>query len=313
MFHTLTIYQMEKLYRKSTLLFIAGLLAFSVTTFAQHDGAKHSGHKQTLKSKKLNAINFIKVTGGLGMSTYYGDICDGWDCYQFRHSFSLGIYYRYNQRFCFKLDGFWTRLSNDDRIYKNERNLGFRTDVFELAGSVMYDIFPFQHKFEQRRTVEPYVHAGIGLAYFNPKGKLDGKWHNLHELQTEGVNYSRATPVIPFGIGLRTRLRHDLNLSLEFTYRKTFTDYLDDVSGKYYKNPNDIKAFPDGPNSTAAQLADKTDFGYYPERVRGNPNKKDGYFTFNFRLEYMIEAFSDMRSKGNLNRIVTGKKTIKRR
>ena len=302
---------MEKLYRKSSLLLIAGLLAFSVTSFAQHDGAKHTGGTQTLKSKKLNALNFIKVTGGLGMSTYYGDICEGWDCYEFRHSFALGAYYRYSPRFCFKVDAFWTRLANSDKIYKSERNLGFRTDVYELAASAMYDIFPFQHKFEQRRTIEPYVHAGIGLAYFNPMGQLDGKWYNLHQYQTEGKDYSRFTPVIPFGVGLRTRLRHDMNISLEFTYRKTFTDYLDDVSGKNYKNPS---SFPGGATSTAAQLSDKTSDGtYYSEKVRGNPNKKDGYFTFNFRLEYMIKAFSDQSSKGNLNRVITGKKTIKRR
>ncbi len=301
---------MEKIYKRSSLLLIAGLLTISVTSFAQHDGAKHTGHQQTLKSKKLNALNFIKITAGLGMSTYYGDICEGWDCYEFRHSLALGAYYRYNPRFCFKLDAFWTRLANSDKIYKAERNLGFRTDVYELSASAMYDIFPFEHHFEQRRTIEPYVHAGIGLAYFNPMGQLDGKWYNLHQYQTEGKSYSRLTPVIPFGVGLRTRLRHDLNISLEFTYRKTFTDYLDDVSGKNYKNPN---TFVGGSTSTAAQLSDKTDFGYYPDKVRGNPNRKDGYFTFNFRIEYMIEAFSDQSSKGNLNRVVTGKKTIKRR
>src|SRR5690606_16622797 len=152
------------------------MLLFTTVTFAQHEGAKHHGHTQTLRSKKLNALNFIKVSGGLGMSTYYGDICEGWKCYKFRHSLTFGAYFRYNQRFAFRGDFFWTRLYNDDNIYKFHRNLGFRTDVLELSVSAMYDIFQFQHKFERRRTIEPYVHAGIGVAYFNPMGRLDGKW-----------------------------------------------------------------------------------------------------------------------------------------
>lgn len=299
--------------KKLSLIFAVSFLFLSSTVSAQHEGAKHHGHTQTLKSKKLNALNFIKISGGLGMSAYYGDICNGWECYKLRHSLSAGGYFRYNKRFSFRADAFWTRLSNDDSKYKFHRNLGFRTDVFELSLTTMFDIFPFEHKFEKRRTIEPYLIAGIGFAYFNPMGKLDGKWYNLQPYQTEGKSYSRATPVIPFGAGIRTRLRHDINIALDFTYRLTFTDYLDDVSGKPYKDP---ASFSGGETSLAAKLSDRTsnpDIPYFPERVRGNPKENDGYFTFNFRVEYMIVAFTDLRAKGNLNRVPTGRKTIKRR
>lgn len=289
------------------LLLASSLLLTALAVHAQHDGHKPH-HTQTLKSKKINALNFIKLTGGIGLSTYYGDICDGWDCYQFRHSLTFGGYYRISQRFSAKLDLFWTRLANDDKIYKSERNLGFRTDVYELSAMAMFDVFKFEHKFEQRKTIEPYVEAGIGFAYFNPQGKLDGKWYGLSKYQTEGKNYSNMTPVIPLGIGLRTRLHTNWNLSAEFVYRITFTDYLDDVSGKGYQDPAKFK------DATARELSDRAEnsIGYYPDRVRGNPNKNDGYFTFNIRAEYMIAAFTD-QGKKNLNRIPTGRKTIKRR
>jgi len=300
--------------KKSKLRFLLLASSLIITAFAAH--AQHDGHKphhtQTLKSKKMNALNFIKLTGGIGLSTYYGDICDSWDCYQFRHSLTVGGYYRISQRFSAKADLFWTRLGNDDVIYKSERNLGFRTDVFELSAMAMFDVFKFQHKFEQRRAIEPYLEAGIGLAYFNPQGKLDGKWYSLSKYQTEGKHYGTFAPVIPMGIGLRTRLHTNWNLSAEFVYRLTFTDYLDDVSGKPYKDP---KTFPGGETSLNANLADRAEnsIGYFPERVRGNPNKNDGYFTFNIRAEYMIAAFNDQGGKKNLNRIPTGRKTIKRR
>lgn len=301
---------MERLYKNLTAIFTVLCLCQTTEIFAQHEGVKHHT-THMIKSKKLNALNFIKVSGGLGLSTYYGDICDGWDCYQFRHSLTIGGYYRYNKRFSFKADAFWTRLANDDKIYKEHRNLGFRTDVFELSALTMFDVFPFEHKFEKRRTVEPYLQAGLGFAFFNPQGKLDGTWYSLHQYQTEGKNYGRAIPVIPFGVGFRTRLRHDINLSTEFVYRLTFTDYLDDVSGKNYINPNDFKG---GSTSLSSQLSNRSDVPYFKERVRGNPGKNDGYFTFNIRIEYMIKAFNDQASKGNINKNPTGgRKTIKRR
>jgi hypothetical protein len=298
-----------KKYLLSLFLSATSLLLTSHIATAQHDGHKPH-HTQSLKSKKLNALNFIKVTGGLGLSTYYGDICDGAKCYQFRYSFTMGAYYRYSPRLSIKADFFYTRIGNDDKIYKTFRNLGFRTDILELSAMAMVDVFKFEHKFERRRTVEPYVQLGIGLAYYNPQGKMDGHWYSLRQYHTEGKSYGSFTPVIPMGFGLRTRLRHDLNISAEFVYRITFTDYLDDVSGKNYKDPN---TFAGGPNSTAAELSNRSDIPYFPEKVRGNPNKNDGYFTFNVRLEYMIAAFTDQSKKGNLNRIPTGRKTIKRR
>lgn len=301
---------MGYLMKKSTLILTSFLILMSVATIAQHEGAKHHRHTQTLKSKKLNALNFIKISGGLGMSSYYGDLCTGWDCYQLRHSITAGGYFRYNNRFSFRGDLFWTRVANDDKKYKLHRNAGVRTDIFELSLTAMFDIFRFEHKYVKRRTIEPYAIAGLGFAYFNPMGRLDGKWYGLTKYQTEGRGYSRAIPVIPFGVGLRSRLRHDINIALDFTYRLTFTDYLDDVSGKHYKDP---ATFDGGVTSTAAQLSDKSGIPYMQERVRGNPKDNDGYFSFNLRLEYMLVAFNDLKAKGNLNRIPTGRKTIKRR
>jgi len=296
---------------KKLAILVVGIVLISTTiTVAQHEGAKHHGRTQLSKAKKLNAYNFIKLSAGLGMSTYYGDICEGWNCYKFRHSLNFGAYFRYNHRFSFRGDLFWTRLYNDDQIYKFHRDLGFRTDVLELSTTIMYDIFAFEHKFESRRTIEPYLHAGIGLAYFNPMGKLDGRWYNLSDYHTEGKSYSQVIPVIPIGAGIRTRMRHDLNLGFEFSYRITFTDYLDDVSGKNYLDPS---KFPDGANSTASLLANRSTIPYFPERVRGNPTKNDGYFTFAIRAEYMIKAYRDLRRKGNLHKVHSGNKTIKRR
>jgi hypothetical protein len=54
-------------------------------------------------------------------------------------------------------------------------------------------------------------------------------------LKTEGQSkaYSQTQFSIPFGGGIRYRINRNFDASLEIGWRKTFTDYLDDVGGKY--------------------------------------------------------------------------------
>jgi hypothetical protein len=45
--------------------------------------------------------------------------------------------------------------------------------------------------------------------------------------------YSLTQFAIPFGVGLRIALSDNVRVGLEIGLRKTFTGYIDDVSGKY--------------------------------------------------------------------------------
>lgn len=104
-----------------------------------------------------------------------------------------------------------------------------------------------------------------------------GEWVSLRELGTEGQffdgetrneyrdlyekelpqPYSRIQIVLPVGIGARYKLTNNLDVSLDFGYRHTFTDYLDDVSGEYV----DLSGFgdPSDPNAALAMaMSDKS-------------------------------------------------------
>lgn len=79
------------------------------------------------------------------------------------------------------------------------------------------------------------------------------EWVSLRKLGTEGQNFNEAQRtaykelyghdlpkpysnfqlVIPIGIGAKYKLTNNLDLGFELSYRHTFTDYLDDVSGNY--------------------------------------------------------------------------------
>ena len=114
-----------------------------------------------------------------------------------------------------------------------------------------------------------YVFGGIGGVYFNPKGYdrfigangeirpdtptlRSGARYPLRELNTEGNGYPGDTlfdpgktygPVamcIPMGIGLKKAFNGNGGIKLEFGFRFTNTDYLDDVSRSYFdwSDPN---------------------------------------------------------------------------
>jgi hypothetical protein len=91
--------------------------------------------------------------------------------------------------------------------------------------------------------------------------------------------------VIPYGLGLRYAVNRDWRIGLEVGMRKTFTDYLDDVSGNYYDN----KVLLQERGVVAATLADPSkgmfaSTQYDPKTgrtreglQRGDPKDKDAY------------------------------------
>jgi hypothetical protein len=90
--------------------------------------------------------------------------------------------------------------------------------------------------------------------------------------------------VIPYGIGGRINVSPFFNVAVEVGWRKTFTDYLDDVSTDYL----DYNSL----SGTRQLLADRgPELGYNPRpegAVRGNPDKNDSYALYSVRIEYYL-------------------------
>lgn len=142
--------------------------------------------------------------------------------------------------------------------------------------------------------------AGVGVFHFNPKGSLtdaagNKSWYYLHPLRLEGQGmpeypYSKPYKLtqinIPFGGGIKYYISDRINLSAEFLYRKTFTDYIDDVSKKYIDPTNYTKYLSASEASLAYQLSDKAVGIIYPGMTRypagtqrGDTKDGDTYFS----------------------------------
>ena len=188
-----------------------------------------------------------------------------------------------------------------DELWRKQRNLDFKTTVLE--GYLAVELFPtmlFSRNSEFEPRLRPYALAGIGVFHFNPQGSLtdaagNKSWYYLHPLRLEGQGmpeypYSKPYKLtqmnIPFGAGLKYYATDRINLSMEILYRKTFTDYIDDVSQKYIDPVNYTKYLSAQEASLAYKLSDKAVGIIYPGMTRypagtqrGDLKNYDTYFS----------------------------------
>ena len=91
---------------------------------------------------------------------------------------------------------------------------------------------------------------------------------------------------MPFGGGLKWKISESVNLNAELNWRLTFTDYLDDVSGKY----PDLDLLRAQRGDIAAQLSNRSALPRAEGTQRGNSSVGDYYFTFHIGLAYSIAS-----------------------
>ncbi len=181
-------------------------------------------------------------------------------------------------------------------VYQQQRNLNFQSSIIELSGQFEFNFLDYEIGNEKHRFT-PYFFLGIGVFRFQPRGLSNGTWVDLQPLGTEGQGLPggatkkkyRLTQIsIPFGAGIKVWLSKNIGLSVDWGMRKTFTDYLDDVSTRYYA-PSKL--------GKAAKLSDPsigTDPNYNNVgRQRGNPTTKDWYAFAGITLTYKLKGKGD--------------------
>jgi len=233
---------------------------------------------------------FEEIGTFIGIANYAGDLTESnLDPLEFNLAAGFYLRHHFKRRLALKLHLYRGVLSGNDAnaslaggLWK--RNLKFRTEVYELGAQLEYDLIKFG---TDNFYSAPYLFFGISVFHFNPRTELDGKTYNLQKYKTEGVEYSLLQMAIPFGAGFKIKVNDAGSLGVEVGFRKTFTDYLDDVSGAY---PADIAALTEQ-RSLQSRLSYRTSEVLpdappvpKPGQLRGNPDNKDWYFFFGFTL-----------------------------
>jgi outer membrane protein OmpA-like peptidoglycan-associated protein len=236
----------------------------------------------------------LSVTGGIGIANYVGDLIKSSTAFQ-QSSFSVtaGLNYSFIPNLSARFDiGFQNVQGYDSKsggAYPG-RNLSFRSRILEFSLAAEYTLLNMdKHRFS------PYIFAGIGAFHFNPRAyQGSGGTHGLRELGTEGQGlsgypgmYSTMAVEFPLGLGIKYVINKKITLQGEFNYRKTGTDYLDDVS-TYYPD----KALLDARNPTTSLYTFRGD-GAYPKNPtlkRGDASNKDGYYTTQLKIAYKLQS-----------------------
>ncbi|HET9747366.1 MAG TPA: DUF6089 family protein [Chitinophagaceae bacterium] len=186
-----------------------------------------------------------------------------------------------------------------NRDYLKKRNLSFYTTIKEASISLETSLLDLS-----TTRFTPYIHGSIALYHFNPWAyDNNGDKTFLQPLSTEGQGlsqfprqkpYRRTQLSVGFGVGARYAINESMNLGVEFSQRKTFTDYLDDVSSIYV----DRNVLLQAKGTKAVEMAFRGNElpggSAYPGHgeQRGTPSEMDWYYFFGLNIEIRFSAFA---------------------
>jgi len=226
-----------------------------------------------------------------GFSNYQGDLQEKkFTTDQSKLAFSLGARYHLTDQLAIRTNFSLAKIAAADNKNKKpvlqQRNLSFESNITE--GNILLD-YSF-YSLEDRKFT-PYVFGGIAVFHFNPYAyDSTGNKVFLKPLSTEGEglaqypdrkNYNLTQFAIPFGVGVRWKVTDNVVLGYEIGMRKTFTDYLDDVSTTYVdpaillaaKGPKALEMSYRGGELKNGNPAYPT-----PGAIRGSAKYKDWYY-----------------------------------
>jgi opacity protein-like surface antigen len=218
-----------------------------------------------------------------------------------------GAFLRYNvnKNFAIKGNAYYGTISGSDqnattpRLY--ERNLSFRSHLLEVGATAEYNFGGYGVDGRNHRFA-PYIFGGLAIFKFDPEAYLEDskEWVRLQPLGTEGqgttkyndrTKYSLTQVSIPLGAGVKWNFSGPWTLGFEAGSRKTFTDYIDDVSSSYVE----YQYIYDNSGALAARMSNRTgeippytrqELG--PKDSRGNPTNKDWYMFAGVTLSYTL-------------------------
>ena len=201
--------------------------------------------------------------------------------------------------------------NGNDELERRKRNLGFKSNLAEAY--VAAEIYPtvFLEGYDGLQgKFRPYGLVGFGIFHFNPKAQYiepNGTkvWVELKPLHLEGQGfpeypdrkvYSLTQNELLMGGGFKYYVKENFYVGFEILHRKTYTDYLDDVSTKYIDPYYFDKYLAPDQAIIARQLSYREQF-YNPSvnrpyinYQRGDPKQNDAYFSGLLRLGWRLNG-----------------------
>lgn len=183
------------------------------------------GFEASAQSSEEDDYRF-DIGAGIGMTGYLGDANSanlfanpGWNG-------ELLFRYILNPRWAFKTNfytgSFRGNSADMDNVFPDGNTFKFSSSFYEIGEMAEFNFWNYGigKRYQNLKRITPYITAGIGFSLF--------------KVADENV----FTVNIPLGIGVKYKLNKRLNLGMEFTMKKTFSDKID---GKDLEDPYQIK------------------------------------------------------------------------
>ncbi len=226
--------------------------------------------------------------GFAGTCLYQGDITNNFVGHA---SFAFGGTLRYNLNpyMAVRTGLSYGKIAGDDKDAKEKgrkkRNLSFQSPVLEFSLIGEYNIFGYNSGSRRRfpgmtrSKWTPYAFGGVSYFMFNPTTSYKGVTYQLSKIATEQQkSYSTMQVSLPVGLGVKYNFERFWTIGFEIGYRKTFTDYLDDVSGKSIDFNTALDPIAAGLSDRSRELtADGSSAFQASTYNRGNSKNLDSY------------------------------------
>lgn len=254
---------------KNKIYFITIAIAFLSVNFA-------FGQLSDLFKRGKDSYSTVGLGGG--SSHYFGDLSAYKTFYyglysNVRWNGTLNYTVQLNPVFSARAAFTYARIFGNDATYGGAladsrtqnarlRNLHFRNDLMEFTTMGLYTFIPLRERKSKNIPLQwsPYFGIGIGITSNDPKarGSIQDNngnirfdqngdvfiqpWQSLRSELNEGQTkvYSSIVPVFPISLGVKTKLNPNWILSVEGSFRLTFSDYLDDVGGGQYQMTKEL-------------------------------------------------------------------------
>ncbi len=267
----------------------------------------------------LGVTNFLGDLGGANQvgTHYFKDL--NWN--ETGVVVTASLRYKMTEYFAVKSSLFLATISGDDKNsqepFRNNRNLNFYSNVVEVSaqieGSWMKEKLGHRYKLRGIKgsksfELYPYFFLGIGAFYFNPQAEYQGQFYDLQPLGTEGQGvistrkkYSRVQIALPVGFGIKRSFGSRWGINFEYGIRKTFTDYIDDVSTTYVdrtllkKRNGDVSAALSNPSLTKDDPSSLKYGSTVANQQRGDSRYTDSYMFAVVSITYKLK-----NGRGNL-------------
>ncbi len=211
---------------------------------------------------------------------------------------------KFGDRWALNIGGSHGHLEGGNPDCMAWRNLSFKSPLTEGTLRMEFNFWPHSLSGADFHWT-PFIFGGFGFFSFNPMAQWrnpttgETNWHELQPLGTEGqglgrypdrAHYSLLQLSMPFGVGIKMMPSKKVTIAMEYGFRKTWTDYIDDVSTTYV----DAELLRSTYGEVSAALADRSVEGggvaNAPGIKRGDDSLNDWYSYFNISIAVSFEV-----------------------